>query len=256
MEKVLTTEQELKILEIEKRTIVSLLENYEFNAAQSYFDTSVNHYKKDDFLTLKKHYEEKQKTLRSILKKIDDKKELEESELSVLKNENPEFASALHHLQQFKKNNDYWDLAHATTKLKEVRKLRMAIDVGTKPLNKIQSNDMKAVAAAFTTRGAVRRLLGQLPEAKQCARKALECSESFYPYSLLGGIYFDEREFEIGLGYFKKAVELGASPKRTEYEIKLVLKDQSLGDEDRKSFINELLKENPIEYAWVQKFNN
>src|SRR3989344_178468 len=71
--------------------------------------------------------------------------------------------------------------------------------------------DLTADAAVYTSRGAAFRQLRQLDEAKQCADVAINLSpNSYYPYNLLGGISYDERDIDSGDEYFLKARFLGS----------------------------------------------
>jgi tetratricopeptide (TPR) repeat protein len=73
-------------------------------------------------------------------------------------------------------------------------------------------------AAILTMRGGAYRDLGQLADAETAARKAMDLNPwSYYPYNLLGAIYYQRSLPKWGKRFFDRARELG-SPQHEEVD--------------------------------------
>ncbi|MSR88022.1 MAG: hypothetical protein EXS69_02605 [Candidatus Zambryskibacteria bacterium] len=190
--------------------------------------------------------------LAKILTKLEEQKDLDESELKWLE-ENRVFELLANYYYQASKNfpgNGEWSLAKASKFYIKTGMAQKAIEI-TDGFSEILSIDHSADSAVYTSRGAAFRRLNTFDKAKECANKAISLSpRSFHPYNLLGGIAYDEGDIESGTGYFEKAIEMDSSPRVQEAEIR------TAQPEARKAIVDYLLKKDPQKYSWVKQFQS
>ncbi|MBO1348228.1 MAG: hypothetical protein EBE86_012940 [Hormoscilla sp. GUM202] len=116
--------------------------------------------------------------------------------------------------------------------------------------HKIKESDLKS--ALLVTRGAAFRDLNLLDEAENCAMQAMECQpDSHQPYTLMGAISFDRREYDEGESWFEMAAERGADDIDDEIErIVRMTKDR----DKRREAAEYLLNKDPNHYEWAKSY--
>jgi len=144
---------------------------------------------------------------------------------------------ANNYYRDFQENGDIWNLIKACSNYRNARLPEIAIEVASK-CPKMTSG--KAMAAIMTTKGGAYRDLRQLLQARECANEAILISSTYHPYTLLGAICFDEKEFEEGDYCFKKAIELGAKSSDIDAGSRKILKAR--------------FTQRPEEYDWLADF--
>ena len=192
--------------------------------------------------------------LAPILIKLDSKEDLDESEMEWLKNNSIFNVLATYHHRLFRSAGDVWDLAKASSNLRDARMPNKAIEISSEFLGKPVVNH-KAAAAVLTSRGGAFRDLRKLSEAKKSALDAIKIlPDSFHPHTLLGAVYYEEGDPSEGDKYFEKAISLGATPRVEKTEIQTILRRSDV--EIRKTIVDYLLKKDPEKYAWVKQFQS
>lgn len=116
--------------------------------------------------------------------------------------------------------------------------------------HKVREPDSKS--ALWVTRGAEFWDLERLDEAEDCAAQARECQHgSHQPYTLMGAIYYDRREYLEGDKWFEMAAERGADD--TDDEIERIVR--MTRDKDKRREVAEyLLKKDPGRYGWANSY--
>jgi tetratricopeptide (TPR) repeat protein len=97
---------------------------------------------------------------------------------------------------KYDKDGKLWDLAKACSSYRKCGNPEVVINI----TNNINNTDFTAFGAVMTTRGGAYRDIRNYECASNCAQEAIEYDlESFYPYNLMGGIFFDIGEFSLGI---------------------------------------------------------
>jgi Tfp pilus assembly protein PilF len=91
-----------------------------------------------------------------------------------------------------------------------------------------------------------------LDEAEECATQAIESQpESHQPYTLMGAICYDRREYSEGDEWFEMAAERGAND--TDDEIERIVRMTK--DKDKRAEVAKyLLSKDPERYAWATSY--
>jgi len=115
------------------------------------------------------------------------------------------------------------------------------------------TQDKVAMAAILTTRGGAFRDLMELDGAEICGLEALKYNQRrHHPYNLLGAVYYQKGNPQLGDSYFETAMAKGGSPKDRVTSVERALKE---ADEDvRKKVAEYLLQKDAQEYAWVRRY--
>jgi hypothetical protein len=156
---------------------------------------------------------------------------------------------AIHYENEFEKSGDLWYLVKASSALRKADDPIKAIEL----LKDKSASNNRLMSAILTSYGASLKDIGELDQSEKYANQAVEMlNNSFYPYNLLGSIYFIKGLPEIGLQYFEKAVQLGSDPKLTSDEIRRSLKVAGV-DEIRKA-VEYLLNKDEKKYKWAEYY--
>jgi hypothetical protein len=116
-------------------------------------------------------------------------------------------------------------------------------------LSKIQTGKVKS--ALLTNRAGAKRDLNDLEGATADGHGAVKINpQSFHPHNLLGAVYFQAGEPQLGDKHFEIAISLGSSREEQDYEIKTAL--QKSTPEARVAVVEYLLAKDPIKYAWLR----
>lgn len=161
---------------------------------------------------------------------------------------------ANYHYSKYLKDSDAWALAKSGRYFRQGGCPNIILDhVSEDAVTKIQ--DGRARSAVLTNRGGAKRDLSDLEGAKKDGLDAISVSpQSFHPHNLLGAIYYQTGQPELGDQHFQKAVSLGASLKQQEIEIRSALNMST--PEARQAVVEHLLRKDPIKYAWVNQYQN
>ncbi|OAD20479.1 hypothetical protein THIOM_003815 [Candidatus Thiomargarita nelsonii] len=159
---------------------------------------------------------------------------------------------AIFYEQQYKRTGNKWNLSNGSSHWRGAKQPERALTL-TENLNfdKIKENKLKS--ALLTTRGGAFRDIHELDQAEQCARKAIKYQpSSHHPYTLMGALCYERREYHEGDHWFNEAIKRGASPRDQDAEIKRVIKN---ADKDKRREVAEhLLKKDPVRYKWAKKY--
>ncbi len=147
-----------------------------------------------------------------------------------------------------------WNLANSCKYFRKAAKPDKTIEISEDFSRVTQTSGYhEAEAAVFTSRGAAFKDAGVLDQAELNALRAIGLSpHSFYPYNLLGAIYYQKNNCQKGDEYFNEAIRLGSLPDVQESEIKSVLKES--GEDSKRNIIDYLFRKDPIKYKWVLNF--
>lgn len=158
---------------------------------------------------------------------------------------------AIFYEQDYQRTGNKWNLPSASSNWRKADEPKNALKV-TDNINwqKVQESDLKS--ALWVTRGAAFRDLEQLDDAEYCATQAMECQlESHQPYTLMGAIHYDRREYLEGDKWFGMAVERGADD--PDDEIKKIVR-MTKDKDKRKEVAEYLLSKDPLHYAWARSY--
>ena len=212
----------------------------------------------EEFDDLKKKYNVFEKKfsivsqMNSILLKMESGEPLNDEDIKYLNDKKCENVTATYFFRSFNKDGDIWKLIKACSCLRRCDKPEKVIEITNTALGKGGIKD-KALSALLTTRGGAYRDLGENLRAKQCAHDAIRKNQAnFYPYNLLGAIYYALGEYHKGDAYFDKAQKCGANSRSQEKEIISVLKGAQKNERNR--IAEYLLNKDPKKYNWITKY--
>jgi tetratricopeptide (TPR) repeat protein len=172
-----------------------------------------------------------------------------EEDISWLKHHQMNAALAVYYDLEFKAYNDGWDLIKAGTYWRNAHFPDKVLEI----TEFIRFGDNKTQAALFTNRGGAYRDKGDLDNAEQCANNAIDLQpKSYYPYNLLGAVYYQRGNPNAGDEYFKKAIELGAKPKDQDEMIEKTIKVSEAAT--RRLVAKYLIEKDPIRYKWAEYY--
>lgn len=156
---------------------------------------------------------------------------------------------AMMYEREYSRGGDLWDLVKASSNWQDAGNHRRALDITTG----VTSTDPKLMGAVLTTRGRAYRNLYDLGRAEECATEAIALNPtSFYAYNLLGAIYYQRGCPADGDEQFEKALELGASEKGMDGEIKAAVR--IAGREQQREVAKFLLGKDPLRYQWAKQY--
>jgi hypothetical protein len=153
--------------------------------------------------------------------------------------------------QEYKRTGNQWNLPSASSNWRKADEPENALKV-TDQVNwhKVKESDLKS--ALLVTRGAAFRDLKKLDEAENCATQAIECQpDSHQPYTLMGAICYDRREYEDGDYWFELAGERGAD--NTDDEIQRIVR-MTKDKEQRREVAEYLFNKDPNRYDWAKSY--
>jgi hypothetical protein len=160
---------------------------------------------------------------------------------------------ALFFEQEYERTGNQWNLPNASSHWRKADRPKQALKL-TENINfdKIKENKLKS--ALLTTRGGAFRDIGELDKAEKCALKAIEYQpNSHHPYTLMGAICYELREYQKGDYWFEEAIKRGASPGDQDAEIKRVVKNAK-DENKRREVVEYLLKKDSHRYAWAESY--
>lgn len=190
--------------------------------------------------------------LGAILEKLEADDPVDETEIAWLESRDLQRLTALVHFRKYKRAEDYWALVKACKHLRKANLPKTVIDIST-PERIAAASDPRIQSALLTTRGGAFRDISDLVAAKDSANKAIAASpHSFHPHNLLGAVLYEEGNPSDGDRSFERAVELGATPRNQDFEIRKALERSSA--EARQKVISYLLQKDPERYSWVSVF--
>ncbi|MGL4500184.1 MAG: hypothetical protein ACRCU2_14055 [Planktothrix sp.] len=158
---------------------------------------------------------------------------------------------AIFYDKEYKRTGNKWNLTTASSNWRKANNPEKALEVTNQiNWNTIREPDLKS--ALLVTRGAAFRTLNKLNEAVDCATQAKECQpESHQPYTLLGAICYDLREYAKGDQWFEMAAERGAND--TDDEIERIVR-MTKDKKKRKEVAEYLLQKDAVRYAWAKSY--
>lgn len=209
------------------------------------------------FVNLKKKYlvegynhESPLDPLHPILIKIDSDEWLEEEQIEFLKGKYLFATLAIFFQNKYKNTFNPWDLVKASGYWRDARYPNESIQITNDLLNQRNSLNGDIRGAILTTRGGAFRDLRAYEDAERCANSAVQINpRNYYPYNLLGALYFERGNAEQGEEYFLKALELGAPRRSQEKQMKRALNNAGHGE--RQAIAQYLLQRDPVKYRWA-----
>lgn len=155
------------------------------------------------------------------------------------------------HESEFQRTKNHWSFASASAHWRKAECPEHALKL-TENLNLKQIKPAKLRAALLTTRGGALRDCDRRKEAEVCALEAIDhFQDSHNPYTLMGALCYDKKDYETGDKWFEEAVKRGAKFDEQDAEIKRIL--CKIKGQERKELIDHLLKRDPHRFAWVKK---
>lgn len=155
--------------------------------------------------------------------------------------------------QEYNRTGNQGNLPNASSHWRKAGKPKQALKLTENlKFDKIKENRLKS--ALLTTRGGAFRDTNELNQAEKCALKAIEYQpNSHHPYTLLGAICYERREYPKGDYWFEEAIKRGASLRDQDAEIKRVVKNAK-DENKRREVVEYLLKKDPQRYAWAKSY--
>jgi hypothetical protein len=188
-----------------------------------------------------------------ILIKIDSDEFLEEGQIEFLKRNRLFGTLAIYCQRRYESTYEPWELVKASGYWRDNSQPDKSIQITEDLLNQHNSLNGRIRAAVFTTRGGAFRDLHRLEDAEHSANSAIQVDpKNYYPYNLLGAIYFERGNAEQGEVYFLKALELGAPQRSQEEQMKGALKNA--GQAERQAVAQYLLQRDPVKYKWAHHY--
>lgn len=186
-----------------------------------------------------------------ILKKIDNNNNLDKDEINFLTKARLFKTLIIYSENRYTNNKDPWDLINVAKYCRKDDDPSKAIEITDYLLKNYKNQDKRLDSSILTTRGGAFRDILDLVTAEACARSAIQYSESYHPYNLLGAIYFQNGDFEGGVEYFERALELGSEEKAQEYFMKSAL---STDGPNKTEIAIRLYKLDPKKYRWSKEY--
>ncbi|MCW5317402.1 hypothetical protein GTQ43_27420 [Nostoc sp. KVJ3] len=154
--------------------------------------------------------------------------------------------------QELNRTRHKWHIPTASGYWRKANEPEQALKLTNIDLNRVNDSNLKS--AILVTRGAAFRDMDNLAEAENCARKDMEYQpDSHQPYTLIGAICYDRREYEEGDYWFEQAIERGAETEDIDAERKRVIRSTK-DDNKRHEAAEYLLKKDPQRYAWAKSY--
>lgn len=167
-----------------------------------------------------------------------------------------EAAFAAHHrleadfcIAELKRTSDPWQAVNASGHLRKCNAAQEADELlGKQHPGRLKQP--KLHSAVLTTHGGAKRDLGNLAAAQSMGEKAHALQpKNFRPCTLLGAVHIQQRNYELGHEWYRKAEARGASSGSITAEIQALLKNMT--GKDREAAIKELLRIDPQRYGWL-----
>ncbi|WP_436660300.1 hypothetical protein [Acinetobacter sp. P1(2025)] len=157
---------------------------------------------------------------------------------------------------RFKKTGSFWDAVNACSSLRKANESKTAINVlqGSGVIAKARTEkNTRFMSAYYTTLGGANRDIEEYDSAVKCAEKAHRFDEKNYrPCTLLGAVYMDLAQYNLGDEWYKKALKRGAPENSINAEVKAVV--LKLKGKNRNDVIDQLIKKDRLSYSWLVDF--
>ncbi|MBM9616026.1 hypothetical protein JWJ90_17290 [Desulfobulbus rhabdoformis] len=152
---------------------------------------------------------------------------------------------------EFKKSKDPWSAVNASSHYRKCGRAKIADSMLTAiALSKLKNSRLKS--AVCTTHGGVRRDLREYDDALRLGDQAHRLTpKDFRPCTLLGAVNIEIGNYDLGQAWYKKAVELGASEKSVDDDLRSIfMRADKIKQEEMR---NHLLRIDPVRYSWVRR---
>lgn len=210
----------------------------------------------EEFNLLKQNYGLSKQRFKSIasplymiLLKIESMEVLDEDDIEWLKGNKMFKIIAMYYEKEYLKTKNQWNLVKASSNLRRSDESYRAIEL----LENEHSKDSKLMSAILTTCGGAYRDINDVIKAEKHAKEAIDIGdESFYPFNLLGAIYYQKGMPEEGDKCFNKAIELGSDLRIMDKEIENSFK--IAGEDEQIRVAKYLLDKDEQKYQWVKYY--
>jgi hypothetical protein len=154
---------------------------------------------------------------------------------------------------RFKATGDRWEAVKASRFWRMAKQPTKALAVTKGLTDGLGAGDSKLKSAILTTRGGAFRDQRQLGDAEACGQEAIQLDQqSFYPYTLLGAVYYQKGDPQRGDEFFAAAEKLGAKPEVRDRDIRRAV--SQAGEDERQIVAQYLLEKDPARYRWARKY--
>jgi tetratricopeptide (TPR) repeat protein len=156
---------------------------------------------------------------------------------------------AEYHERRYADTGDGWDIVKAGKYFRKAGQPKRVLALYETDF----SSDPRLESAMFTNLGGAYRDIKDLDKAEESAKNATEIQpKSFYPYNLLGAIYYQRGNPEAGDNFFERAIKLGSSTKVQDNFIRQAVNDSE--SVTKHLVAKYLLKKNPKRYQWAKAY--
>lgn len=152
---------------------------------------------------------------------------------------------------EFKKKRDPWSAVNASSHYRKCGRAKIADSMlATIIVTKLKNSRLKS--ALCTTHGGVKRDLREYEDALSLGEQAhMLTPKDFRPCTLLGAVNIEIGHYDLGQGWYKKAVERGASEKSVDDDLRSIfMRAEKTKQEELRDY---LLKFDPVRYRWAKK---
>ncbi len=151
--------------------------------------------------------------------------------------------------EEFKKNKDAWFAVNASGHYRKCDEARTAETI-LKTIDVIDLKNQKLKSALCTTHGGVKRDLAKWDEALGLGTQAHEYTpQDFRPCTLLGAVYMETGQYNLGHSWYEKAVERGYSKDSVDFELKGIFR--RLEKSKQEAMRADLLRRDQERYRWA-----
>jgi hypothetical protein len=150
---------------------------------------------------------------------------------------------------EFEKNKDPWFAVNASGHYRKCDEAR-AVETILKTIDVPSLKNQKLKSALCTTHGGVKRDLAKWDEALGLGKQAHDYTpQDFRPCTLIGAVYMETGQYNLGHSWYEKAVERGYSKDSVDSELKSIF--QRLEKSQQKAMRDDLLSRDQERYRWA-----
>ncbi len=150
---------------------------------------------------------------------------------------------------EFEKNKDPWFAVNASGHYRKCDEARTAATI-LKTIDVSGLKNQKLRSALCTTHGGVKRDLAKWDEALGLGKQAHEYTpQDFRPCTLLGAVYMETGQYNLGHSWYEKAVERGYSKDSVDSELKGIFR--RLEKSKQEAMRADLLSRDQERYMWA-----